>query len=75
LRAMFGYCRRRHLEAHGDEHVREVLRDHLGREQSAVSLDEERVRETVAAHVYDLEYEEFTLAAPVPTRRSERSLT
>jgi hypothetical protein len=56
LRAMLCcYCRC-HLEAADDEHLREVIRDHLQREHLALPFDEERIREIVAAHAYDLEY-------------------
>jgi hypothetical protein len=53
LRTMLCCCC--HLEA-DDEHLHEVIRDHLQREHLALPFDEERIREIVAAHAYDLEY-------------------
>jgi predicted small metal-binding protein len=57
LRAMLRYCRY-HLEAQDEERLRKVLEEHLRREHSALGFDEERIREIVAAHAYDLEYVE-----------------
>jgi hypothetical protein len=55
LRAMLCYCRC-HLEANDDEHLRELVRDHLRRKHLALPFDEERIRDIVSTHAYDLEY-------------------
>ena len=54
MRAMLCGCHR-HLEADDEGLFQEVL-DHLKRNHPVVTLTDEQIRQTVAAHAYRLEY-------------------
>jgi predicted small metal-binding protein len=60
-------CNCRHsLRADDDEELVGKVRDHLRRHHPAVSVREQRIREIVSTHAYDLEYAEVNAGGTEP---------